>query len=155
MRMKMGAIVCIALSWSEVAAAQAVNLQGCPATKAEVSNLLGKLKVKSETSNGTQSYGADGVRFFGDPVLGIYRGRFSDSWLHIQLSRPRTAYMPAMKARYASDAQRDHCGPGYEGCYMRMKDGAYGALHSFDFSDFKGRLAKEGEPDGNYLVCYY
>jgi hypothetical protein len=155
MRMKMGAIACVALLWSQVAVAQTVNLQGCPANKGEVSALLRQLKVKSETQNGTQSYGAESVRFFGDPVLGIYEGRYSDAWLHIRLSRPRTVYMPAMKARYAKDAQRDHCGDGYESCYMRMKEGAYGGLHSFDFSNFIGRLAKEGEPDGNYLVCYY
>lgn len=38
---------------------------------------------------------------------------------------------------------------------MRMKEGKIYGLHSFDFSAFTGRMEKEGEPDGPYLICFY
>ena len=156
MRMKMGAIACVALLWSEMAAAQTGNLQGCPANRSEVGWLLMNREKLSEHPGGTVSYAPTGVRFFGDPVLGIFQDRSNSSWLHIRLSRPGTTYFSQMKARYAADAEVEKCGDGYYSCYMKLKDnGKIYRLQSFDFSAFTGRMEKDGEPDGSYLVCFY
>ena len=150
----MAAIACAALLWADVAAAQVADMQGCPATKLEAATLISKLKEKSRTSSGTISYATDGLRFLGDPVLGL----FTDSdhgWLHIHLPRAPSAYAAAIKVRHAKGAQRVNCDNPDEGCYFRMKDDVAWGLHSLDFSTFAGRMAKEGEPDGRYLICFY
>lgn len=132
------------------------NLEGCPASRSEVGWLLSGRQELGRVPGGTTSYAPTGVRFFGDPVLGIYQDSSNTSWLHIRLSRPGATYFSAMKKRYAADAERDSCGEGYSGCYMKMKDnGKFYSLHSFDFSNFSGRMEKEGEPDGPYLICFY
>lgn len=143
-----------ALLWADVAAAQTIDLAGCPASKDEARTLLSKLKVIGEKPGGTKSYATDNVRLLGDKVLGIFAEDYNQSWLHIQLPRPPAAYVPAFKARYANDAQRMNCDQA-DSCYMRMKEGRYNALHSLDFTNFTGRYEKEGEPDGRYLICFY
>jgi hypothetical protein len=86
-------------------------------------------------------------------VLGIFQDRTNTSWLHIRLSRPAATYFSAMSRKYASAAERDSCGAGYEGCYMKLKNnGRSYSMYSFDFSTFSGRMAAEGEPDGPYLI---
>lgn len=146
---------CAALLWSDVAVAQAANLQGCPATKGEARALLASLKVIGEKPNGTKSYATDDVRFMGDKVLGLFADDYNDSWLHIQLPRAPAAYAPALKARYSAAAERMNCDAPNDYCYVKLKVDRYEALASFDFSNFEGRYEKEGEPDGRYLICFY
>ncbi len=156
MRMKMGALACIAMLLGDVAAAQTVNLQGCPATRDEALSMLSKLTEKSRSPSGTASYDATNLRFLGDPVLGVFSDPYNRSWLHIRLPRMPSAYAAAIKARHSAGAQRINCDtPDENGCYIRMKDNVAWGLHSLDFSKFEGRLAKEGEPDGRYLICFY
>lgn len=152
----MAGVAFVALLGGQTASADKGNLQGCPANRSEVGWLLMNQKELGRAPGGTTSYAPTGIRFFGDPVLGIYRDNTNTSWLHIRLSRPGALYFSAMKKRYAADAERDSCGAGYDGCYMKMKDnGKIYSMHSFDFSNFSGRMEKEGEPDGPYLICFY
>ncbi|WP_066795523.1 hypothetical protein [Sphingomonas soli] len=149
-----GLAACAALLWSDVAVAQTVNLEGCPASKGEARTLLSSLKVVGARPGGTKSYATDTIRLRGDKVAGIFAEDYNASWLHIQLSRPPATYVPAFKARYANDAERMNCDQP-DGCYIRMKDGRYNGLHSVDITKFTGRFEKEGEPDGYYLICFY
>jgi len=146
--------VSAALLWTDVAVAQTVNLPGCPASKTEARTLLASLKVIGEKPNGTKSYSTDNLRLLGDKVLGIFAADDNQSWLHIQLPRPPSAYAAAFRARYANDARSMNCDEP-DSCYIRMKEDRYNALHSLDFSNFSGRYEKEGEPDGRYLICFY
>lgn len=144
-----------AMIWPQMALAQSVDLQGCPADHSKVGYLLADRQELSRMSNGTTSYSPTGVTLFGDAVLGIFRA--SDTrWLHIRLSRPGATYFSPMMKKYSSAAERTSCGEGYDGCYMKLKDdGRIHSMHSFDFSTFSGRMEKEGEPDGDYLICFY
>jgi hypothetical protein len=149
-------LACVALLSGQTASDDKKNLQGCPANRSEVGWLLMNQKELGRAPGGTTSYSPAGIRFFGDPVLGIYQDSSNTAWLHIRLSRPGATYFAAMKKRYAPVAERDSCGAGYDGCYMKLKDdGKIYSMHSFDFSTFSGRMEKEGEPDGPYLICFY
>lgn len=152
----MAAVASVVLLSGQTAPADKGNLQGCPASRLEVDSLLSGRQELGKAPGGTVSYAPAGVRFFGDPVLGVYRDPYNTSWLHIRLSKPSALYFSAMDKRYSPQAERDSCGAGYDGCYIKLKsDGKIYSMYSFDFSDFSGRMAKEGEPDGPYLICFY
>lgn len=145
-----------AMMWPQLASAQSVDLRGCPENRSMVGHILMNLKELDRKPNGTTSYAPAGVTFFGDPVLGIFHATSNTSWLHIRLSRPRATYFAPMMEKYSPVAERTSCGEGYDGCYMKVKDdGTFYSMHSFDFSAFSGRTEEEGEPDGDYLICFY
>lgn len=147
---------CAAMLWADAAMAQTVDLQGCPPDRSQVGYLLMGRKELARSPKGTTAYAPTGVTFFGDPVLGIFQDSTNTSWLHIRLSRPGAVYFSAMSRKYAPVAERNSCGAGYEGCYMKLKpDNRMYSMHSFDFSNFSGRLEGDGEPDGPYLICFY
>ena len=150
------AAACAALLWCDVAAAQTViNLQGCPPTRNDALTMLSRLAEKSRSSSGTASYATENVRFLGDPVLGIFSDPYNRSWLHIRLPRPPSTYAAAVRAYHAKETVRANCDTPDQGCYLRMDDKRAWGLHSLDFTNFQGRMAKEGEPDGRYLICFY
>lgn len=147
---------CSAMLWADLAMAQTVDLQGCPTDRWTVGSLLTDRNELGRSSRGTTSYSPTGVTLFGDPVLGIFRDTTNTSWLHLRLSRPSATYFSAMSEKYATAAERNGCDAGYDGCYMKLKNnGKVYSMHSFDFSTFSGRMAAEGEPDGEYLICFY
>ncbi len=155
--MKFAALAaCAAMFWTDLATAQNVELAGCPTDRSKVGWLLRGRDEFGRSSSGTTSFSPDGVSLFGDPVLGIFQDNTNTSWLHIRLSRPAATYFSQMSKKYASAAERNSCGEGYDGCYMKLRDnGKIYSMHSFDFSDFSGRMEAEGEPDGPYLICFY
>lgn len=136
------------------AAAQAIDLQSCPATKLEAGTLISKLKQNGEAPSGTLSYDTGNLRFQGDPVQGLYTNR-DGGWLHIRLPRAPSAYAAAVKAAHSAYAARVSCDDPDKGCYIRMNDKRAWGLYSLDFTTFDGRFVKEGEPDGRYLICFY
>lgn len=150
----LAATASLALLCADMASAQAINLQSCPATKLEASTLISKLKQNGEKPSGTLSFDTSNLRFQGDPVQGFYTNR-DHGWLHIRLPRGPSAYAATVKAAHMADAARANCDAPYESCYIRMNDRRAWGLYSLDFSTFDGRFEKEGEPDGRYLICFY
>ncbi|MBB4838776.1 hypothetical protein HNP52_001845 [Sphingomonas kyeonggiensis] len=155
MRLKiLAAMAAVTALYVDAAAAQAINLQSCPATKLEASALISKLKQNGEAPGGTISFDTSNLRFQGDPVQGLYTNR-DTGWLHIRLPRGPSAYAAVVRAAHAADAARVNCDEPDKGCYIRMNDKRAWGLYSLDFSTFEGRFVKEGEPDGRYLICFY
>lgn len=154
MRAKILAAAGLALLHADIAAAQAIDLQSCPATRLAASTLISRLKQNGEKPSGTLSFDTSNLRFQGDPVQGLYTNR-DTGWLHIRLPRAPAAYAATVKAAHAADAARVNCDAPYDGCYIRMNDKRAWGLYSVDFSTFDGRFEKEGEPDGRYLICFY
>jgi len=149
----LAAITSAALLHVDVAAAQEINLLSCPATKLEASSLIDKLKENGEAPGGTLSYAVGTLRFQGDPQ-GFYTNR-DHGWLHIRLPRAPSAYAELVLKTHKADAARINCDVPDKGCYIRMNDKRAWGLYSLDFTTFTGRFAKEGEPDGRYLICFY